>query len=115
MALEVNAGDYPHRVFFEDEDQAQGLYEKARMAALNQRYRIDNHLRKTLTVHGVAGLFLDPERIFLRASQSRTSPRKNTALHHTRLSEERFATIARSLLDLDCFRCRQQGRSRACH
>ena len=95
----MNAGDCPHRVFFEDEDQAQGLYEKARKAALNQRYRIDNRLRKTLAVHGVARLFLDPERIFLRASQSRTSPRKNTALHHTRLSEERFATIARSLAE----------------
>ena len=99
MALEVNAGDCPHQVFFEDEDQAQGLYEKARKAALNQRYRIDKRLRKTLTIHGVAGLFLDPERIFLRASPSRTSPRKNTALHHTRLSEERFATIARSLAE----------------
>jgi len=97
--LEVNSGECPHRVFFDDKDQAQGVYEKARQAALNKRYRIDNSLRKTLTVHGVAGLFLDPERSFVRASQSRTSPRKNTALHHTRLSEERFATIARSLAE----------------
>ena len=63
----MNSGDCPHRLFFEDKDQAQEVYEKARKATLNQRYWIDTRLRKTLTVHGVAGLFLDPERSGVRS------------------------------------------------
>ena len=95
----MHSGDCPHRLFFEDRDEAQGFYEKARHATLNKRYRIDNILRETLNTHGVAGLFLNPERILVRSSPSRISPRSNTALHHTHLSEELFETIARSLAE----------------
>jgi IS1 family transposase len=86
-------------LFFEDEDPAQGLYEKARNAAVDKRFRVDNSLTETLYTHGVAGLFIDPEGVLVPSLPPRACPRRNTALHHTHLSEETFETIARSLAE----------------
>jgi IS1 family transposase len=80
---------------------AQAFYETARAAALDRRLGVGRRLTDTLRAHGAAGLFIDPERLLLqgRSSASRTSPRRDTALHCAHLSDDAFETIARSLAE----------------
>jgi len=77
------------------------LYEQARRAALDGRTRIGRALSDSLTAHGAAGVLIRPERIIV-ASSSRPShgnSRRETALHHSHLSDKAFATIATSLAE----------------
>ena len=71
------------------------------MANMDRRIHIDESFRNTIRAHGVAGLFIDPESAleYLSPSQSRVSPRRDTAFHHAHLSDEAFETIARSLAE----------------
>jgi IS1 family transposase len=68
---------------------------------MDRRIHIDKNLMNTIQAHGIAGLFIDPEDILesLSSSQSRTSPRRDTAFHHNHLPDEAFETIARSLAE----------------
>ena len=77
------------------------MYEKMRKANMDRRIHIEKSLMNTIEAHGVAGLFIDPENVHesLSSSQSRISPRRGTAFHHTHLSDETFETIARSLAE----------------
>ncbi len=53
-----------------------------------------------MRAHGVAGLFLEPERAVLScSSRSRPGPRTGTAFHHAHLDEALFETIACSLAE----------------
>ena len=72
-----------------------------RKANMDRRIHIEKSLMNTIEAHGVAGLFIDPENVHesLSSSQSRISPRRDTAFHHTHLSDEAFETIARSLAE----------------
>ena len=76
-------------------------YEKIRKANMDRRIHIDKSLTNTIWSHGVAGLLIDPENVLvsLASSQSRTSPRRGTAFHHTHLSQQAFETIAKSLAE----------------
>jgi hypothetical protein len=61
--------------------------------------RLDKQLMESMQKHGVAGLFIDPEKalVCLSSPPSRISPRRDTAFHHTHLPERDFETIAKSL------------------
>lgn len=87
--------------FIEDNDIPQFLYEKNRRASMDRRFNMDEQIVSTIRSHGVAGLFIDPEKAFhsLSSNQSRTSPRHCTAFHRCHLSEGAFETIARSLAE----------------
>jgi IS1 family transposase len=101
LTLNATLGQCLHGLFFENDDRAQTLYERARKAALDHRLRVGKRLTNTLRTHGVAGLFIDPERFLVSGSSSpsRTSPRRDTALHRAHLSDEAFEIIARSLAE----------------
>ena len=87
--------------FIEDNDIPQFLYEKNRRASMDRRFNMDEQIVSTIRSHGVAGLFIDPEKAFhsLSSNQLRTSPRHCTAFHRCHLSEGAFETIARSLAE----------------
>ncbi|MCP4604344.1 MAG: IS1 family transposase [Proteobacteria bacterium] len=55
----------------------------------------------TIRVHGTAGVFIDPEGVFVssRSRRGQSPSRRGTALHHTHLSDEVFASIAKSLAE----------------
>ncbi len=77
------------------------MYERARRAALDGRTRIGSALSDSLAAHGAAGVLIQPERILTAPSSgpSHGNSRRETALHHTHLSEEVFATVATSLAE----------------
>ena len=101
LTLALENWDYPHRHFFEGSDRAQTIYEKARRACLDRRVRCQETISKSLRAHGLAGLFINPERVLISSelSQNGRNPRKNTAFHCAHLSEPTFETIARSLAE----------------
>ena len=68
---------------------------------MDHRLNINKHLMDTMRAHGVAGLFIDPESalIALSSSQSRISPRRDTAFHSCHLSDEALEILARSLAE----------------
>jgi len=101
LALNVDLRECQHKVFLEDSDIPQVIYERMRKANMDRRIHIDKNLMNTIRAHGIAGLFIDPENVLisLSSSQSRTSPRRDTAFHHTHLSDEAFETIAKSLAE----------------
>ncbi|MCP4400852.1 MAG: hypothetical protein GY801_26570, partial [bacterium] len=72
-----------------------------RKANMDRRLRLDKQVMDSMQAHGIAGLFIDPESalVCLSSSQSRISPRRGTAFHHTHLPEESFETIAKSLAE----------------
>lgn len=55
----------------------------------------------TLQAHGVAGLFIEPERALIscRPSILQSGSRNGTALHHAHLPEELFETVTRALTE----------------
>jgi len=71
---------------------------------MDNRYKIGKCFFNSIKVHGVAGLFIDPESVIATLSPniSRISPRKNTALFKAHLSEQAFQTIAKSLAEGVC-------------
>jgi IS1 family transposase len=87
--------------FIEDNDIPQLFYEKNRSASMDRRFNMDEQIVSTMKSHGVAGLFIDPEKALycLSSNQARTSPRHSTAFHRCHLSEDAFETIARSLAE----------------
>lgn len=72
-------------------------YEKARRACLDRRVRCQETIMKSLLAHGLAGLFIHPERVLIELPQNDRNPRKNTAFHRAHLPEIAFETITRSL------------------
>jgi IS1 family transposase len=104
VTLNVGLQECQHRLFFENDDTPQAIYEKMRKANMDRRIHIEKSLMNTLEAHGIAGLFIDPESVLdsLSSSQSRISPRRGTAFHHNHLSDEAFETIARSLAEGVC-------------
>jgi IS1 family transposase len=68
---------------------------------MDRRVHLEECLTNTLRAHGAAGLFIDPESVLdsLSWSQSRTCPRRDTALHRAHLSDDAFETIATSLAE----------------
>ncbi len=68
---------------------------------MDRRLRLDKQVLDSMQAHGIAGLFIDPENalVSLSSSQSRISPRRGTAFHHTHLPEQGFETIAKSLAE----------------
>jgi IS1 family transposase len=72
-----------------------------RKATIDRRCYLAKPLMSTLRAHGVAGLFIDPGNALasLLSSQSRISPRRDTAFHHAQLPDDAFETIARSLAE----------------
>lgn len=101
MTLSVDLRECQHRLFFENDDIPQAMYEKMRKANMDGRIHIEKSIMNTIQAHGIAGLFIDPENVLesLSSSQSRTSPRRGTAFHHNHLSDETFETIATSLAE----------------
>jgi hypothetical protein len=100
--MKVTLGECQHesRRFLDDRDTAQRLYENTRKATLDRRIRIAPDLLNTIHAHGVAGLFIDPDRFLLSVSApSRASSRRGTALYHARLANNQFDTIATSLAE----------------
>lgn len=97
----VGGENHRHRRFIEDNDLSQKLYERARKVALDRRFRIPKDLSNTLNNHGVAGIFLDPERILVPLSKGQTKPnlRRNTALYNSHLNDQAFETVAKSLAE----------------
>ena len=79
----------------------QSLYEKARRAALDRRFKVPEALSSALENHGVAGIFIDPSVVVLSSSEfrSKRTPRTDTALYRSRLDDRAFATAARSLAE----------------
>lgn len=92
---------WKHTQFVDKNDKPQNAYEKARKAAMDNRYKIGKCFFSSIKVHGVAGLFIGPESVIATLSPniSRISPRKNTALFKAHLSEQAFETIAKSLAE----------------
>jgi IS1 family transposase len=90
-----------HPRFVEEADKAQSLYEKARKAALDGRFRAPENLSGALKSHGVAGIFIDPERVVPSTPEdgARQGARTGTALYRTRLADGVFATVAKSLAE----------------
>jgi len=68
---------------------------------LDNRQQIAKCFSDNIKLHGVAGLFIDPESVIaiLSPNKPRTSPRKDTALFKTHLSEQTFETIAKLLAE----------------
>jgi len=101
FTLALQSWGHRHLQFFDDGDRAQAMYEKARRACLDRRVRCPEPVSETLGAHGLAGLFIDPERVLISSelSQNGRNPRKNTAFHGTHLSESDFEIIARSLAE----------------
>lgn len=69
---------------------------------MDRRCRINEQVLNVIQAHGVAGLFINPESTLVAegSTASHSFPQKrNTALHHTRLSDSEFATIATSLAE----------------
>ena len=99
--MAISGGIYDHRQFIEDKDLPQKLYEKARKAALDGRFRIPDTLSNTLDNHGIAGIIIDPEHILIPLSKGRTrlNLRRDTALYNSHLNDQAFETIARSLAE----------------
>ena len=101
MALSINDAACAHPRFIEEADKAQSLYEKSRKASLDRRFRVPENLSGALKSHGVAGIFIDPERVVLAMPEDRPrqSPRAGTALYRTRLADGIFAAVAKSLAE----------------
>jgi IS1 family transposase/histone H3/H4 len=101
LTLALENWDHFHLQFFEDNDRMQVMYEKARRACLDRRVRCQETISKTLLAHGLAGLFIHPERVLIPSAlpQNGRNPRKNTAFHCAHLPETAFETIARSLAE----------------
>lgn len=102
LTLNLNTYQHPHNFFLDHCDEKQDLYEKARKAIIDRRCRINEQVLNVIQAHGVAGLFINPESTLVAGCS--TAPysypqKRNTALHHTRLSDKEFATIARSLAE----------------
>ena len=100
-ALTIGDAACAHPRFAEEADKAQSLYEKARKAALDGRFRVPENLSGTLKSHGVAGIFIDPERVVPSMSDdgARQGARTGTALYRTRLADGVFAAVAKSLAE----------------
>lgn len=72
----------------------------ARRAALDGRAPVERRLWESMTSHGIAGVFVDPEGVVIpESSRRRCSPRRGTALHHAHLSTRDFEAIATSLAE----------------
>lgn len=102
MTMEIQTLEFEHVNFFDDSDHVQRAYEQLRLATLDRRHFSDSWLRHKVETHGVAGLFIDPERTVVAHHQPqrhRTSVRSGTALHRTHLREQEFETIATSLAE----------------
>jgi len=101
LALSINDAACAHPRFIEEADKAQSLYEKSRKASLDRRFRVPENLSGALKNHGVAGIFIDPERVVLAMPEDRPrqSPRAGTALYRTRLADGIFAAVAKSLAE----------------
>ncbi len=101
VVLLADSATHGHRQFIEDKDIPQKLYEKARKAALDRRFHIPETLSGALDNHGVAGIFLEPERVLVPLSKRRTklNPRNGTALYNSHLNDQAFETIAKSLAE----------------
>lgn len=101
LTLALENWDHLHLQFFDHSDRPQTIYEKARKACLDRRVRCHETIRKSLLAHGLAGLFIHPERVLISTElrQHRCNPRKNTAFHCAHLSETAFETIAKSLAE----------------
>ena len=99
MTLKVETLDHPHDQWLEPRDRLQGRYERARMAALASHPRLPSVPDEMLRAHGMAGVFLEPERTLLRARSPSRQRRHHTAFHHTHLPEDLFASIACSLAE----------------
>lgn len=100
--MAVESRERPHSEFLGDDDLPQVLYERVRAATLDRRGRIAMPLLDALRAQGIAGLFLDPERVLVCPSAvgtSRDASRKNTAMHHAHLTDQAFETIAKSLAE----------------
>lgn len=97
----VGDSTYRHRQFIDDKDLPQNFYEKARKAAQDGRFRIPEPLTRKMDTHGVAGFFIDPERILVTLSKGRTRPniRRGSALFNSHLDDQAFETVARSLAE----------------
>jgi IS1 family transposase len=101
LTLKLENWDHPHRRFVDHSDRPQTIYEKARNAYLDRRVRCHETIRKSLLAHGLAGLFIHPERVLISTEprRDRYNPRKNTAFHCAHLSKAAFETIAKSLAE----------------
>ena len=102
VTMEIQTLEFEHVNFFDNSDHVQGVYEQLRLATLDRRHFADSWLSHTVETHGVAGLFIDPERTIVSHHQplrNRTSVRSGTALHRTHLREKEFETIATSLAE----------------
>ncbi len=70
---------------------------------LERRGHLTDEVRHSLRAHGVAGLFIDPERTLVACaplpSSVPESGRRGTAFHHIHLSEDCFRSIAVSLAE----------------
>jgi len=102
LTLRIDPVEIEHEQFFESNDPAQSSYERLRSAALDQRHRVDARFKAKVEAHGVAGLFIDPERTVAAYRQTRSrrvSDRNGTALCHTHLLDKDFETIATSLAE----------------
>lgn len=102
MTMKIQTLEFAHANFFDDSDHVQRAYEQLRLAILDRRHFADTWLTHTVETHGVAGLFIDPERTVAAHQQPqrhRISGRTGTALHRTHLREQEFEGISMSLAE----------------
>lgn len=86
---------HQHRQFLDDGDLAQTAYERLRKAYLDRRVRCNETLLSSFHAHGIAGLFIDPERTLdgCQPPGNARISRRGTAFHHSHLPEQTFETI----------------------
>jgi len=67
---------------------------------MDHRVQVSEGFSDALRLHGVAGIFIDPEGSIISSSNHlRISARRATALHHTHLRDDVFETVATSLAE----------------
>lgn len=88
-----------HTQWLERRDRVQVSYERLRNAHLDGRFRMPNRLDDIVRAHGLAGLFLNPERTVLESRPPSRRGRQGTAFYHARLPEEKFTSIAVALAE----------------
>lgn len=92
--------EHRHDAFIDPRDRFQHIYERCRRAVSDRRVHVPGKAHATLQAHGVAGLFIDPERILVACRpRSRPGPGTGTAFHHSHLDKELFGIIARCLTE----------------
>jgi IS1 family transposase len=94
----VNCFEYRHQNWLERRDEGQQRYECARRFALDPGAHVPEELNRMLRAHGVAGLFIDPERTIL-SSQPRCPGKQTTAFHHSRIGKDIFGSVACALAE----------------